>query len=459
MKIERTNTLATVLTRVASSAYLMTFIAMAIMSITFAFFGCSVTFPSDTFQCGQNDVCPPGLQCRIKDRMCVSADRLHALEIGEQSSTGDQVNSGTNTDGRNSAVAEVIQGGAGGSRATSSSLISSALGKGGKTGAERARGGAGGAAGRAGSAGAKARAGFDCGDDTCTDRTTGLEWLHCSVGQAGANCSGDVTSMTWQSAVDACDQLTLAGHDDWRLPDVHELVSIVDYTKANPSIYPDFPSTPAAGFWSSTTTIANNTKAWGVGFMSGYVASDNKTVDVSIIPIIGSVVSRKFATRCVRAGTLKTGGFRNGLVDGKDLVVYDDANLLMWQGCSAGQSGITCSGNAETYTWQDAQSYCNKLNYGGARSGWRLPEIKELLSIVNYENDAVAIDSTVFPNIADSPTYWTATPIVGLENSAWFVSFGDGSTAFPPINDFVPPNTLSADVGTAYNVRCVKNTR
>lgn len=115
----------------------------------------------------------------------------------------------------------------------------------------------------------------DNGDGTVTDNTTNLVWQKCSMGQNDdATCSGTVATAIWQDAMQYCEELTLAGRN-WRLPDINELKSIVDTTKATaPLIDSTFPATPSSGYtyWSSTTTIPNSsTHVRGVYFSDGSV--------------------------------------------------------------------------------------------------------------------------------------------------------------------------------------------
>jgi len=63
---------------------------------------------------------------------------------------------------------------------------------------------------------------MDNGDGTVTDQTTGLMWMQDDTGEG----------MTWEEALAYAEELSLAGHDDWRLPNVKELQSIVDYTRS-----------------------------------------------------------------------------------------------------------------------------------------------------------------------------------------------------------------------------------
>ena len=83
----------------------------------------------------------------------------------------------------------------------------------------------------------------DNGDGTVTDTKTGLMWQKAEAG-----------TKTWKEAIAYCESLVLAGHSDWRLPDLNELQSIVDSIGDNPSIYRTaFPDTTSYTFWSSTT--------------------------------------------------------------------------------------------------------------------------------------------------------------------------------------------------------------
>jgi hypothetical protein len=116
----------------------------------------------------------------------------------------------------------------------------------------------------------------DNGDGTVTDNVTGLMWQQAVP--AG--------TYKWAQAVAYCPTLTLAGHSDWRLPSIIELVSIVDYGQDNPSINPTyFPSTPAYTFWSSSLLAGSSSGAWVVGFDDGFtgVGGVSNTIDVRCV--------------------------------------------------------------------------------------------------------------------------------------------------------------------------------
>lgn len=114
-----------------------------------------------------------------------------------------------------------------------------------------------------------------------------------------------------------------------------------------------------------------------------------------------------------------------------DGTVTDSRTGLMWQQCSVGQSGAACSGKAVTYTWQDALHYAQNLNANGGFAGytdWRLPNIKELSSIVEDQCVDPAINATVFPN-TPSRLFWSSSPVADVSYDAWYVIFLNGVTS------------------------------
>jgi hypothetical protein len=114
----------------------------------------------------------------------------------------------------------------------------------------------------------------DNGDGTVTDNVTKLMWQQLTP----------TANYTQAQSISYCAQLALGGFDDWRLPAVLELISIVDTGTYNPSIDSTvFPGTPAVGFYWSTTPYAGNPgNAWGVYFNNGYSATNDTSTPYSV---------------------------------------------------------------------------------------------------------------------------------------------------------------------------------
>lgn len=181
----------------------------------------------------------------------------------------------------------------------------------------------------------------DNGNGTITDNATGLTWMQ---EDSGALISGTIVSggLNWQEALNWCESLDYAGATDWRLPDIKELHSIVDYTRSpdttnSAAIDPLFESTYLANginnngypnyghYWSSTTHLDGmNAEARAAyiafgeaqGLMNGTMMdvhgagaqrSDMKSGDPSQLPVgqgpQGDVQSIYNLARCVRGGT------------------------------------------------------------------------------------------------------------------------------------------------------------
>ncbi len=109
---------------------------------------------------------------------------------------------------------------------------------------------------------------------TVYDTRTNLTWQQAvPTAPVVAGCSG--TSCTQAGAVAYCTGLSLPGNG-WRLPNIRELLTLVDPTKYNPAIDPTaFPSTPLDYFWSSSPYVGSSGYAWVVSFFNGYSSASD----------------------------------------------------------------------------------------------------------------------------------------------------------------------------------------
>jgi Leucine-rich repeat (LRR) protein len=117
-------------------------------------------------------------------------------------------------------------------------------------------------------------------------------------------------------------------------------------------------------------------------------------------------------------------------LDRGDGTVTHTPTGLTWKRCSEGQtwSGSNCIGSATTVTWSQALNMANASRFV-AQSDWRLPNLKELRTLVEECRVNPSINDTVFPNTPSSG-YWSSSPFTLLSSQAWYVAFGDGRSDY-----------------------------
>lgn len=117
---------------------------------------------------------------------------------------------------------------------------------------------------------------------TVSDKETTLSWMRCAVGQSwdGQTCNGEPQSVDWQQAMALADQVNaqgLGGHNDWRMPMVPELASIVERQCFNPRMNTTvFPGAPSVIFWSSMEKMGKPDYAYTLDFGGGTAVATAK---------------------------------------------------------------------------------------------------------------------------------------------------------------------------------------
>jgi len=125
----------------------------------------------------------------------------------------------------------------------------------------------------------------DNGNETVTDNQTGLVWgkdASLRVGYIGG----------WNEAIDYCNGLSLGGHDDWRLPTVKELQSLIDSGHCDPALSSGHPFTGVqsdAGYWSSTTSAQWTGLTWVVSLEYGHTWQSEKGTACGVLPVRGGL--------------------------------------------------------------------------------------------------------------------------------------------------------------------------
>jgi hypothetical protein len=250
-------------------------------------------------------------------------------------------------------------------------------------------------------------------DGTVFDNNTWLMWQQ----------QDDNITRTWDEARGYCESLTLSGYADWRLPTKAELASIVIYGGSIPSIDSSvFLNTKSGDYWSSTTYPAcYSNLAWYVHFGSGidfWDWCDNRRSPTTLQG--GNVnlasMSSKLYARCVRGGPLVFGKFQ----DHGNGTVTDLSTGLMWQ-----------QGEGGSMKWGYALNYCEKLTLGGY-ADWRLPNARELETLVDDSRTYPSINTAFFPNVqvGDCAFYWTSTTNPSDTDHALTVAFVGGYSGY-----------------------------
>lgn len=296
----------------------------------------------------------------------------------------------------------------------------------------------------------------DNGDGTITDNITGLVWVKARG-----------SKITWDEAIAGAKKCTVGKFSDWRMPTIKELYSLIDFNGKCRSFdnskdcipylntrYFDFKYGETSKNeriidcqdWSSTTyvstTMDGSPTAFGVNFADGRIKGYPK---IRKDPK-GSQPNKLYA-RYVRGNTDYG---KNELID-NNKTVTDKATGLMW----------TKEDSGKGMNWKDALAWVqlkNKEKYLGY-SDWRLPNAKELQSIVDYTRSP---DTTKSPSIDpkfsctkikneggkdDFPFYWTGTTHLDNMGAVYvcfgrglgFMTFGPPKPTSHPNNDPPPP--------------------
>ena len=250
------------------------------------------------------------------------------------------------------------------------------------------------------------------------------------------------------SYVNGSDGNGLCGRTDWRLPTVHEIQGLADYNAvvadgsggySTPSIDTDyFPYATASQYqwyWTSHLNVDPDVNTGGGSSTSNYFAwaygsAESRTRSGTGGAVVGSTARGNYV-RLVSSSAAVASHFSdysdNRYTDNRDGTISDTKTGLMWMKCTYGQSydsnNNSCSDTgAIASDWQAA--FANVAESNSANSGngtfafvdWRLPNVKELSSLVDFSKHSPAINSNIFPNT--DGYYWTSTPSKVLDGNS-----------------------------------------
>ena len=260
-----------------------------------------------------------------------------------------------------------------------------------------------------------------CDDSVVVDNNTSLMW------QKAHN-----ERVSYANATEACASLELGGFSDWRLPDIKEAFSIINFggtiddsdstSPSNPYVFKEYfdiaydTDVELTGThqiqmmgqtWTATTRPDEPYVNYFYNFLDGHLKS-RPTEDPN-----GTIFYR-----CVRGEQY----FMNDLTNSGDNTVTDNATGLMWQV----ENGYNTTNSNYQFTWIEALEYCEDSTVAGY-SDWRLPNIKSLQSIVDYTDATDSIDTSVFTQFTDSntgPFFWSSTTFEENPFHATYMCFG-----------------------------------
>jgi hypothetical protein len=289
----------------------------------------------------------------------------------------------------------------------------------------------------------------DNGDGTVLDLNTDLMWQKTTDAKPDS-LEGRVT---WYEAGDYSARLRLGGHDDWRVPSIKELISLVD---ANGTMTPrrayfdsryfDLTYGPATidGYRAIDSQLVTTTSyiSKSVLFSDWWQDFGKKQIRPGVMHIAPTFFGYNFTdgriksypkenhpynglqTWCIRCVRGPVYGVNN-FVDNGDGTISDRATGLMWQKTDDGKGR----------NWQEALDYCEHLELAGY-DDWRLPDQKELHSIVDY--DFIPAINPIF-HISDAKAwFWSSTPFIDLPGQAVYLAFGKatGKTSASPEDEY-----------------------
>ncbi len=268
----------------------------------------------------------------------------------------------------------------------------------------------------------------DNGDGTVSDNITGLLWQQ----SPDTDLDGHIDTsdkLTHVQSQTYCSNLTLAGNSDWWLPDIKQLYSLIDFSgididasRTDTNGLTPFIDTAYFDFgygdigageriidaqYASSTLYVSNTANDGGGTLFGVNFADGRIKGYGL-SLSGQ--DKTFYVRCVRG----RGNYgQNDFIANGDLTLTDKASGLMW----AQDDSVVSLDWQQALDWVVQQNVSNYLRY----NDWRLPNAKELQSIVDYTRspdttNSAAIDplfnTTDITNeagLADYAAYWTST--------------------------------------------------
>lgn len=274
---------------------------------------------------------------------------------------------------------------------------------------------------------------FQVFGETVLDRLTDLVWCR--------NANINEFPASWQQALHFIAELNKTkanGQQDWRLPNRHELMSLISFQAKKPALPNDHPFTNVflGWYWTSTTAAINPAYAWYVHLEGGRMFYGRKDQEYLFWPVRGrSEHLAATGQRCcydtagVRipcSGSGQDGELRQGIAPRDSRFKVNNGTVLDQH------TGLLWQRNANMFnhplTWEQAlekMEHLNRKNIGG-RHDWHLPSINALESLVDCSRHSPALPDK-HPFIEVQGVYWSSTTSYFETDWAWALYLNKGA--------------------------------
>jgi hypothetical protein len=287
----------------------------------------------------------------------------------------------------------------------------------------------------------------DNGDGTITDKISGLMWEK-TTDKNGDGTINYYDKKTYAEALTGASACRTGGYTDWRLPTIKEQYSLIMYYGAESN-----PNATTQG--TSVPFINTNYFTFGYGDINS--SSHGATSDERLIDAQYATSSIYVSTTMNGQSTMFGVNFADGRIKGypstnqkKYFVLYVRGNTAYGKNDFKDNGNGTITDNAtglmwmqndneSPVLWENALSYAENFSYAGY-SDWRLPDVKELQSLIDYTRSPATTSSAAinpiftctqitneagvddYPYYMSSTTFSSQTPTDG--KAACYVSFG-----------------------------------
>jgi hypothetical protein len=279
----------------------------------------------------------------------------------------------------------------------------------------------------------------DNGDGTVTDSLTGLMWLKdggCLYKKSWSTALTTIVDFSGSPDKYNCAEY-IGSYSDWRLPNMREIESLMDFGVSDSARWLNsngFMNVKSNSYWVSTSYAASKTYAWMVNLMNGTTTYSSKNGYYYILPVRSSTSEKSYnMQKTGQASSYAVGddGFmQEGLewpttrfTDNGDGTVTDTLTGLMWLkdgGCIKNNwsSALKTIAGLNNHT---GGIFC--IGYAADHTDWRLPNVKELDSLVNYgvSDQAGWLNSQGVTNVKYY-SYWSSTTSKMSGTQAWMIN-------------------------------------